>query len=101
MTDIDPYLLEKVTALFKAEWTKFASCSGLSDSMFFDRDEYGDLVELCEGCPVRLECLDDAIYFGDEGFRAGLTEEERNKVLLYRKRHRANFFSDVLDESQV
>ncbi|MFI9845082.1 WhiB family transcriptional regulator [Nonomuraea sp. NPDC051941] len=42
---------------------------------------------ICRGCPVRTECVDDALRRGDmSGMHGGLTEEE--KVSERRKRQR-------------
>lgn len=66
------------------EWRARAACRNSDRELFFlDRDS--DLEEprrLCGICPVQADCLAEAIEIRDvEGFRAGLTGEERHRLL--------------------
>ncbi|MEU4640863.1 WhiB family transcriptional regulator [Micromonospora sp. NPDC023814] len=48
-----------------------------------DRDRWGQAQakDVCKGCPVAEQCLDDANRVGDfEGIRAGLTGKERRAL---------------------
>ncbi len=54
---------------------------------------------VCAACPAKEPCLTDALRWDDEGFRAGLTEEERRDVR--KRRHdggrRAQVFNAALE----
>ncbi len=64
-------------------WTAYGACGGLSpDDLFVEGAAQRSAREVCLGCPVRLDCLVDAldhhIAFGVWG---GLTERERRALL--------------------
>ena len=64
-------------------WTAYGACGGLSpDDLFVEGAAQRSAREVCLRCPVRLECLVDAldhrIAFGVWG---GLTERERRALL--------------------
>lgn len=67
-------------------WDRRAACKGADIFLFFP--ERGDVQQshaearvICDGCPVRTECLDDALGEGSQvGFRGGLSERERYAV---------------------
>ena len=47
-----------------------------------DRLLIGKAIEICNDCPVRQECLADAIsFYEQEGIRAGLTPRQRQKLV--------------------
>lgn len=71
------------------EWRAHASCNSLNT---FD-DEY--LHEFCGSCPVRIECLDDAMSHHDYGTRGNLTEDARNKVYQFRTKYSNAFNYDM------
>ncbi len=66
-------------------WRADANCKGLYRHINFfptgRKDESQDAaLALCEDCPVRRECLDDALLYPsimDKGIRGGMTEDER------------------------
>ncbi|MFC8583492.1 WhiB family transcriptional regulator [Streptomyces sp. NPDC057217] len=76
------------------DWRWRAACAGLGDEMFPDpRDAEGNkrAQQVCLLCPVRAECLDDAL--GEErgrvkdnrfGVRGGLTASQRHRMYLSR-----------------
>ena len=76
------------------EWRNGAACSGfpsgwwLKTSYHFNRLAY----RICETCPVRQACLDDAIAWGGEhdviGIRGGLSLSKR--IVLRRELREAN-----------
>ena len=75
------------------QWRDHAACIGKPTRWFYAAERWRELNELalaiCAGCPVRLECLEDAIAFevGDRvtfGVRGGLLAGER--VELVRRR---------------
>lgn len=70
------------------EWREQAACKGMPVRWWYP--EVGGIAdsrprELCAGCPVRQECLEDAIRLGDAfGIRAGMSERQRRH---YARRH--------------
>jgi WhiB family redox-sensing transcriptional regulator len=66
-------------------WALSASCSGVGDSVLPEAVEQRRILELCPNCPVRLNCLAEAL---DEripwGVWGGLTEHSRREVLRRR-----------------
>ena len=70
-------------------WTALAACRGCAPALFFP--ERGEATEaaraVCQGCPVRPECLDYALARGEDfGIWGGLSTKERR---LLRRRLRA------------
>ncbi len=67
------------------QWVKQAVCRDDPDAMFPDNNEAGIAYarSVCAPCPVRRECLIDAIRTGDNehGIRAGLKPCERRAVV--------------------
>ncbi|UFU07125.1 WhiB family transcriptional regulator [Ruania halotolerans] len=68
---------------FDEEWTLRAACAARSpDELFVQGAAQREAREICFTCPVRLECLVDAldnrIQFGVWG---GMTERERRALL--------------------
>ena len=67
------------------QWLKQAACFGREDEMFPDNNEAGiaKAKAICKPCPVRRECLADALRTGDNehGIRGGLKPCERRAVL--------------------
>jgi len=73
--------------LVLTEWVKRAKCRDYPVSMFvFDNQERDSVRRIreakaiCEECPVRSECLDEAIRTGSAGIWGGLTRKERGKI---------------------
>lgn len=76
-----------------ARWWHQAACQGADDATFFPADGMDpayrraaarDALAICAACPVRLECLDDALReergkaaTGRFGVRGGLTSDDR------------------------
>lgn len=72
-----------MTTTFEESWTTKAACAGRSpDELFVQGAAQRQAREVCFSCPVRLECLVDAldnrIQFGVWG---GMTERERRALL--------------------
>lgn len=73
------------------DWRADARCKGVSLDVFFPQTHNGragyDAARVyCTSCPVRIDCLDDALQFGDhEGFRGGMTPRQRGKVRSRRR----------------
>ena len=76
------------------DWTLAAKCRGRQDDLFPDGPEQKRVRVLCTGCPVRSECLAEALDNRIEwGVWGGMTERERRQLLRQR--------SDVQDWSRV
>lgn len=72
-------------------WMLTAKCRGISPAEFFPSDGTGVEVaqQICDGCPVRLECLEYALANRIEhGVWGGASERERRRILR-RRRHAA------------
>ena len=69
-----------------AHWTSRAACSGSSpDDLFVQGAAQREARTVCGGCPVRLECLADALDSRAEfGVWGGMTERERRALLRRR-----------------
>lgn len=72
-----------MTTSYEESWTAQAACAGRSpDELFVQGAAQRQAREVCFDCPVRLECLVDAldnrIQFGVWG---GMTERERRALL--------------------
>lgn len=63
-----------------AGWQESAACGGTNAKVFF-RAKPSAAKEICRGCPVRAECLYDAIGSkADNGIWGGLTYHERRAL---------------------
>src|SRR5260370_36705377 len=69
-----------------AEWTARAACKGTDpDELFVQRAAQNRAKLICRGCPVRTECLADALDNRIEfGVWGGMTERERRALLRRR-----------------
>lgn len=66
-------------------WWERAACRDLARDVFFpgenETHQYVEARRICAGCPVRDECLDDALATGERfGMRGGLTPREREQL---------------------
>jgi WhiB family redox-sensing transcriptional regulator len=68
------------------DWTSYAACGNESpDTLFVSGAAQHRAKSLCRGCPVRTECLADALDNRVEfGVWGGLTERERRALLRRR-----------------
>jgi WhiB family redox-sensing transcriptional regulator len=69
--------------LYGEGWQKFAECRNDDlDAMFVAGAAQNLAKETCYSCPVRLDCLADAMENREEfGVWGGMTERERRKLL--------------------
>lgn len=64
-------------------WRERAACRGCNPSMFFP--ERGDVkavataLEICGGCPVKAECLNENL-FEDDGIYGGMSGRQRRTM---------------------
>lgn len=73
----------------RLDWPDRAACAGVPTNVFFPerggraRDCYEEARAICAACPVRWECLDEALSTEMSGYRAGmvggLTPEQRDR----------------------
>lgn len=72
----------------EGHWTASASCGAgrvAPDALFVEGSAQREVRAVCEGCPVRLECLADALDSRmDFGVWGGMTERERRALLRRR-----------------
>ena len=69
-----------------ADWTAQALCNSGDPDVLFQRGAAQNLAKLvCRGCPVRAQCLADALDNRVEfGVWGGMTERERRALLRRR-----------------
>jgi WhiB family redox-sensing transcriptional regulator len=68
------------------DWSDFAACKGTNPDELFTQGAAQNRAKLiCHGCPVRTECLADALDNDIEfGIWGGMTERERRALLRRR-----------------
>lgn len=67
------------------DWTLLAKCRGMGDDLFPEGAEQRKARVICQGCPVRAQCLAEALDNRIEwGIWGGMTERERRKILRER-----------------
>lgn len=92
-------LIAKWSAAYRGEWRKFAECAHLSiedASIFFDPDQTMGARDMCNRCPVRIECLDDCLFHKDSWcVRGGCDDDQRVKIYLHQKRYHTAFRADI------
>lgn len=70
-------------------WREQGACRGLDPGVFYpDTDDEADQAkEVCEGCTVRLTCLEHALAHREkQGVWGGATERERRRIIRQRRR---------------
>ena len=84
-----------MTALPSEDWTMRAKCRGMEDALFPEASDQKRARLVCSGCPVRFECLAEALDNRIEwGIWGGMTERERR--LLLRQRTDVTSWCEVL-----
>jgi hypothetical protein len=96
MSDID-VLYRKIASVFTTEYVMYAACANVpdSDDIFFNPDRVDEAKAICAGCPVQIECRDDALFNEDLGVRGGCSEDERIAITLARRRYNPYFQFDM------
>ncbi|MGI9092505.1 MAG: WhiB family transcriptional regulator [Mycobacteriales bacterium] len=81
-------------------WASQALCRGANpDALFVQGAEQNRAKRICAGCPVRTECLGDALDNRVEfGIWGGLTERERRALL--RRRPDVESWSELLESAR-
>lgn len=84
-------------------WTARAACGVgkvAPDALFVEGKAQRDARSVCAGCPVRLECLADALdHRADFGVWGGMTERER-RALLKRRPEVASWHEELVRAGQ-
>ncbi len=71
------------------KWWDMGACRGLDASIFYpdDDDEALAAKTVCEGCSVRVECLEHALTVREKsGVWGGATERDRRRIIRQRRR---------------
>lgn len=99
-TGISLDLLPPVAGLRPADWTTRAACRGTDpDALFVQGAAQNRAKAVCVGCPVRTECLADALDNRIEfGVWGGMTERERRALL--RRRPEVSSWSGLLETAR-
>jgi WhiB family transcriptional regulator, redox-sensing transcriptional regulator len=84
-----------------ADWTAAAACLGADpDALFVQGAEQQQAKIVCQRCPVRTECLADALDNRVEfGVWGGMTERERRALL--RRRPNVTSWRRLLDAART
>lgn len=64
-------------------WRNDAACAGLDTDVFFIDDMKPYTLALCDACPVKGACLDDALSYPhgmDYGVWGGTSRNERERL---------------------
>jgi WhiB family redox-sensing transcriptional regulator len=87
-------------ALSNADWAVRAACRATDpDALFVQGAAQNRAKAVCAGCPVRTECLADALDNRIEfGVWGGMTERERRALL--RRRPEVRSWKRLLDEAR-
>ncbi len=67
------------------DWPLRAKCRGMNDALFPEGKDQKRAKSVCMGCPVRAQCLAEALDNRIEwGVWGGMTERERRQLLRQR-----------------
>jgi WhiB family redox-sensing transcriptional regulator len=87
-----------MTALHQEDWALQAKCRGMEDALFVEASEQKRARTVCSGCPVRFQCLAEALDNRIEwGVWGGMTERER-RLLLRQHSGVTNWRSVLVDQ---
>jgi len=89
------------TVTWNEDWATEASCNGARpDELFVRGAAQNRAKQLCTGCPVRTECLAEALDNEIEwGVWGGMTERERRALL--RKRPNVTSWRRLLETAKA
>lgn len=74
-----------MTAVSREDWISLAKCRGMGDALFPEPADQKRVRLLCGDCPVRTQCLTEALENRIEyGIWGGTTERERRALLRQR-----------------
>ena len=88
-----------MTAVQSEDWATAAKCRGMGDALFPEAVDQKRARSVCLGCPVRFDCLAEALDNRIEwGVWGGLTERERRALL--RKRPNVSSWRELLETAK-
>ncbi len=70
-------------------WRDLGACRGLDPEVFFpETDDEAEVAKnICDGCDVRIACLEHALASREKvGVWGGTTERERRRIVRQRRR---------------
>ena len=80
---------DSVVSVKEIVWRDLGACRGLEPGIFYPEDDAdaGDAKAVCEGCNVRVACLEYALQIREkQGVWGGATERERRRIIRQRRR---------------
>ena len=93
-SEID-FAFEQLADIFLPGWREDAACAPEDQDIFFEKEHEARAKAICKFCPVRLECLNNAVYYRDGGVRGGMNEKERQSVVAAHRRYALAFKHDL------
>ena len=96
-----PRLPERVRATGDPEWASHGACRNVDpETLFVVGAAQHKAKAICMGCPVRFDCLADALDSRTEfGVWGGMTERERRTLL--RRRPEVSSWRQLLDSARA
>jgi len=89
-----------MVAEYREDWALQANCRGTGDVLFAEGAAQRRVRVMCDDCPVRRECLAEALDNHIEwGVWGGLTERERRALL--RRRPEVTSWRSVLESGSL
>ena len=68
------------------EWHTQAACRGHDPELFFTNGSYPQATyDICQACPVRIDCLEHAIANDEQGMWGGTSERDRRALTRLRE----------------
>jgi WhiB family redox-sensing transcriptional regulator len=90
-----------MVAPYRDNWAPAAKCAGTEDTLFAEGAEQRRRSKFCTDCPVRRECLAEALDSRTEwGVWGGLTERDR-RLLLKQRPDVTSWKSLLFQESEL
>lgn len=81
------HFLSELIAVKQDGWREHAACVDTPSVLWFDAQHEQEAKQVCKDCPVRIQCLDNALEHNDQGIRGGLNDDERRSVFVHRRRN--------------
>lgn len=70
-------------------WRSLGACRGLDPEIFFPEtaEQIEQALEICDGCGVRVACLEHALARREKvGVWGGTTDKDRRRIIRQRRR---------------
>jgi len=67
------------------DWTRYSACKGAPEEIFFSKENELSKIKqakaYCDKCPVRFDCLEEALEFPEQpGIFGGTTSIQRKNI---------------------